>query len=554
MEQSDLLAVEFSNALGAYYPEISSEMGLADFDSRAMLLSVDRDAQEEKFFNDWLKRLDQEIAKSTDPRFQADCQILRDWIHTQLNGFYSGRSVNEIEFFPGAKMIYQGLQGLVFPGSPEARRRAAVDRFKAYVYGDAQHRPFFEAIQEITTHRIQRLRGRKILWPSRQEVEGYLQESDAYARAVRELLNHTERDDWSYELIAFQNQMRNYNSYLRQKVLPYARREAQTPEVLYKRQLAGAGIALEPAELIRSAQTAYKQLYLDFQKQAAALAQEANLKSKDPKSVVRHLKARADRDPVDMEEVYRRAADRIDKILKTHDLISTPDVPLKIRVSLEGEEGPGVAYLQPPSFLNNKGERGELVVPLASAKVAYDDFQSPFVAIAATAHEGRPGHELQYARMIQAGMTVIRNRYAASTVNIEGWALYAEDIVLPYMEPEEKFLATQVRLWRVARAFLEPQLQLGQIQKARVRKVLVEELGFSPGFYEAELQRLEGAERGLAPGYYYSYTQILEIRDVFKRVMGEKYSLKCFHDRLLSMGLLTLPLLKERMRVDTRCD
>ena len=41
-----------------------------------------------------------------------------------------------------------------------------------------------------------------------------------------------------------------------------------------------------------------------------------------------------------------------------------------------------------------------------------------------TAHEARPGHEMQFAKIIEAGVSVARALFAFNSTNVEGWGLY----------------------------------------------------------------------------------------------------------------------------------
>jgi hypothetical protein len=53
-----------------------------------------------------------------------------------------------------------------------------------------------------------------------------------------------------------------------------------------------------------------------------------------------------------------------------------------------------------------------------------------------TVHEARPGHELQFASMIESGVSQARGIYAFNSANVEGWALYAEAVMKEYLPLE----------------------------------------------------------------------------------------------------------------------
>jgi hypothetical protein len=80
-------------------------------------------------------------------------------------------------------------------------------------------------------------------------------------------------------------------------------------------------------------------------------------------------------------------------------------------------------HMVPPPFLHNTGQRGEFVLPLnipsanGGAEDTYDDFTFDAVAWTLTAHEARPGHELQFDSMVEHGVSLARALYAFNSTN-----------------------------------------------------------------------------------------------------------------------------------------
>ena len=75
----------------------------------------------------------------------------------------------------------------------------------------------------------------------------------------------------------------------------------------------------------------------------------------------------------------------------------------------------------------------------------------------------KQGHELQFAKMTEAGVSIPRAVFAFNSANVEGWALYAESFLKPYLPLEGQMGSLQMRLMRAARAFLDPMVNLGQV-------------------------------------------------------------------------------------------
>ncbi|MGE5952054.1 MAG: DUF885 family protein, partial [Qipengyuania vulgaris] len=135
-----------------------------------------------------------------------------------------------------------------------------------------------------------------------------------------------------------------------------------------------------------------------------------------------------------------------------------------------------------------------------------------------------------------------------NSVNVEGWALYAEAEMLPYEPIEGQFIAQQFRLLRAARAFLDPALNLGLMTRAEAERVLREEALFSPGMTKQELDRYEFRMPGQAGSYYYGYRKLIDLRVETELALGADFNEKAFNDFLLSQGIIPLELIAKAVR------
>ncbi len=174
--------------------------------------------------------------------------------------------------------------------------------------------------------------------------------------------------------------------------------------------------------------------------------------------------------------------------------------------------------MQAPPLINNHGERGSFILPLGNPPTGdgktevYDDFTCKACAWTLTAHEGRPGHELQFSAMVEHGVSLARSLFAFNSVNVEGWALYAEFMMVRYEPPAGQMIALQLRMLRAARAMLDPMLNLGLITRERAHDILVDDVGLSEAFAREELDRFTFRSPGQATAYFYGYTRLLELR------------------------------------------
>ncbi len=161
------------------------------------------------------------------------------------------------------------------------------------------------------------------------------------------------------------------------------------------------------------------------------------------------------------------------------------------------------------------------------------------------AHEARPGHEVQFDSMLEHGVSRARVLYAYNSTNVEGWGLYSESLIELYMPLDGQLVSLDYRLFRAARAFLDPELQAGKIQPEDARSILEKDVVLSPAFTEEEIERFTYRDPGQAISYFWGYTKLVALRKDTEASLGTKFNQKNFHDFILAQGLLSPNLLRQ---------
>ena len=204
--------------------------------------------------------------------------------------------------------------------------------------------------------------------------------------------------------------------------------------------------------------------------------------------------------------------------------------------------------MNPPRLVGNQGEQGEFILPLrnpnATSSDPLNDFTSDAAAWTLTAHEARPGHELQFAAMVERGVSVARAVFAFNSTNVEGWGLYAESMMLPYFPREGQLFSLQLRLLRAARAFLDPMVNLGRMTPAAAKDFLIRETAISEPFAQQEADRYAFLAPGQAVSYLYGYTRLRQLRLTAELALGTRFDPRKFHDLIMAQGLLPPDLLE----------
>jgi uncharacterized protein (DUF885 family) len=155
--------------------------------------------------------------------------------------------------------------------------------------------------------------------------------------------------------------------------------------------------------------------------------------------------------------------------------------------------------------------------------------------------------------MLDHGTSLIRARYAFNNANVEGWGLYAEEIVYPFLTRDAQLVALQMRLLRVARAFFDPEVQLGKTRPEDVSRFLTEELGISERLAGLEVRRFEFDNPGQAPSYFYGLERMEEARKRLANHLGPRFSAQCFHDGVLSLGMVPVGVIGSELEKSLQC-
>jgi uncharacterized protein (DUF885 family) len=285
---------------------------------------------------------------------------------------------------------------------------------------------------------------------------------------------------------------------------------------------------------------------------AAEIAQQRHLPATDYRDVIRELKkSQLVGDAI--LPYYQDVLKQIEQIITDHQIVALPNRPARIRIATAAETAQQPApHMMPPPFLHNTGQKGEFILPLnipasrgQAAEAKYDDFTNQSSAWTLTAHEARPGHELQFDSMLEHGVSLARVRYAFNSTNVEGWGLYSEYLIKPYMPLDGQLMSLELRLLRAARAFLDPELQSGKIQPAEAYRVLEQDVVLSHAFAEEEVERFTYRAPGQANSYFYGYTKLMALRKDTEAVLAAKFNQKKYHDFILAQGLLPPDLLRQ---------
>ncbi|MBS7563274.1 DUF885 domain-containing protein [Mucilaginibacter sp. Bleaf8] len=531
-----------------YSPEYGSSQGLAEYDKLVSVPTLANQLAHRKEEEVLVGRYRTALKTEKDPLVAQDLNILIG--HLTLGFRQQDFEMHrQVPFLNAAPMIYGGLETLLDDQTPALRRTSAVNRMKKYAGLEKGYRPITAILQERVA---QQIAGKGMIYPSRQQMEVELSRNSSIVDGIAELCNKYKLTGWEQAYSVLKKQLQAYDQWTREHVLTKARTDFRLPPEEYALALEGYGVDIPPAQLAQMAHAAFTEIQNEMKPIAEQIARQRNLPSADYRDVIRELKKQQVHGD-SIIPLYERHLKDIEDIIREHQLVTLPSRPAIIRLASAAETAQSPApHMVPPPFLNNTGQRGVFVLPLNMPSAPgdksaskYDDFTFDAASWTLTAHEARPGHELQFDKMVEEGVSQARSLYAFNSTNAEGWGLYAEYITRPYMPLEGQLVSLDYRLLRAARAFLDPELQAGTVTQQQALDVLIKDVVQSPAFAQQEVERYTIKAPGQANSYFYGYTRMIALRKDTEQALGNKFSALRFHDFILSQGLLPPALIRQ---------
>ena len=168
---------------------------------------------------------------------------------------------------------------------------------------------------------------------------------------------------------------------------------------------------------------------------------------------------------------------------------------------------------------------------------------------ALTLHESAPGHSLQLALAAeQKGQPAFRREGYISAYG-EGWGLYSEYLgneMGIYKTPYDRFGYLTYQMWRAARLVVDTGIHhLGWTRQQAI-DFMTQNTALSDREIANEVDRYISWP-GQALSYELGYLKILELRQKAEQALGSKFDIRHFHDTVLQIGSVPLPVLEQRI-------
>jgi hypothetical protein len=538
VKRSNEIAYKVLESGAKFAPEFAGQSGVDGYDEEIFDLGENLFERQIAASEQNIAMLEALLANEEDLRVAQDIEIM---IKSEHDSIESNR-VNYERVLPYGNLtglIFAGFRGLLDKQVPFERQKAALVRLKKYT-GQAEG---YEALTELAKIRLtERSQIPGLIKPFIGEVQQDLERAPTMINGLKSVFEATELEGYEQDLAVLSEQLVAYNNWVEETILPNTRESATLPRELYELQLKNYGVDDSPEALIRTGQVGFMNIRNEMMALAPLVAKQKGYDTDNYREVIELLK----QEQVHGDELmakYREIMLELDAIIEREGLVSLPDEPARVRMATVAETAQQpAAHLDVPRLVGNTGEFPEFIVPTIVANEdgswPTSDYAFPAMMWTLSAHEARPGHEMQFTTMLRGGVSTARALFAFNSANVEGWALYAEAIAKPYMPLEGQLISLQDRLLRAARIWLDPMLNMGLISAEEAKRVLMEEVVLDDHNAQTEIDRYTFRSPAQATAYYYGYENLQALRASTELRLKDKFNQQEFHDFLLAQGLL----------------
>ena len=168
---------------------------------------------------------------------------------------------------------------------------------------------------------------------------------------------------------------------------------------------------------------------------------------------------------------------------------------------------------------------------------------------ALTLHESAPGHAFQMPLAAENNDLPPFRQYTYISAYGEGWALYSERLGVEmgmYHTPYETYGMLSYQMWRACRLAVDTGIHAKGWTREQAQNFLLENTALSKHEVTTEVDRYI-AWPGQALSYYLGEMAIWKARHKAEAALGEKFDLRQFHDAVLQLGSVPLPVLEARV-------
>ena len=241
------------------------------------------------------------------------------------------------------------------------------------------------------------------------------------------------------------------------------------------------------------------------------------------------------------------------QFVRDKNIVTVPDEPLEIIVMPEFKQGVALAYCDSPGALEAGQKTFYAVSPIPAqwTRAQTNSFLREYNTRSIhnlTIHEAMPGHYLQLAHANKYPSTLRKVLFSGPFA--EGWAVYTERVMIEqgYMngDPLMKLIQLKWYLRTIVNALLDQAVHVDGISREAAMKLMTES-GFQEEREAAGKWTRAQLSSAQLPVYFVGAQEHIALRAEAEQRLGAAFSLREYHDKVLSYGTPPVRFARELM-------
>lgn len=257
--------------------------------------------------------------------------------------------------------------------------------------------------------------------------------------------------------------------------------------------------------------------------------------------------------PDEFQNAIEQLIPKLTTFVRSKDLVTLdPAKPLVVRKEpgyMAGVAGASMSSPGPYDIGQNSYYNvGSLVGWPAEKAESYLREYNQYILQILCIHEAIPGH---YVQLVYANKSpsLIKSVFGNGAM-VEGWAVYSEQMMLDSgygnFEPEMLLMWYKWHLRSVCNTILDYSVHSFNMPKQQAITLLTHEAFQQKAEAEGKWKRVSVTSVQL-DSYYAGFKEIMDLREEWKKKMGDRYKLKDFNEKFLSYGSAPVKLIRDAM-------
>jgi hypothetical protein len=526
--QIDAITTDYLGGMSAVDPESATRLGLHSGDARATSYDKKTELKRDAFYERLLLRLDKIPAGSLGFDDRVDHYLLASDLRSQ-------GSLPTLEAVLNSPLTTISMHFLYRFAPKRKRYETALSRFEQYPKILRQGRRQIESAS-----RFERSTARADLPGARLICEDF---AKRLAKGLPEQKERVER-----AAAAASRELDRFEEFLAD--LPLDRTGWRMGRKALDEVLSEHLVGADTDELLRRISRETQATLAELRATAAELFPGMSWQ-RAIKKIVRHPA------PSEILDAYRAATERAKKHIAEAGVATPPYAKLQVHPTPEHERVaiPFAAYEGPLALDGTK--TGHLFATLPPRSAGPSELEDWLQANAVyevidlnSVHEAFPGHHVQLSRSKQSPNPL--RRIVWDIFFGEGWAHYIEGVMADtgFMGPSGRLVMLFERRWQLARARVTLGLHAQGWSAESATRYIQKTLGLPRADAESSVTRYAVLDPMESLAYSMGRLEILGVRERTRRRLGDRFSLKEFHDRLLTYGAIPIALVERLLERD----